>query len=110
MRTLPFTIGLSLVVVAGSGFLILRPDHSLERISLQGRATTDSLFAYANAQGRCPENLRELGLEAPLSDHGPFTYRSFRKGAICILSAGSYAKDGEEVWWQWPPGHWYIDQ
>ncbi len=110
MKTLPITIGIGAVVLLGAGYLRYAPDWSFEHIRTRGQATADSLTAYAGAHGKCPAGLAELGLAAPSAQYGAFTYRTYRNGSTCELSTGDYFKDGEVIWWQWPPGEWYINR
>ena len=90
--------------------ILFSKDRTDEQMRALGAPLADSLAAYIRAHHACPPTLEAIGLASPSTKFGPFTYRTWDRGAKCQISVGVYAHDGFEDYWLYPPGDWYSNR
>ena len=90
--------------------ILFSKDRTDEQMRALGAPLADSLAAYIRAHHACPPTLEAIGLASPSTKFGPFTYRTWDRGAKCQISVGLYARDGFEDYWLYPPGDWYSNR
>jgi hypothetical protein len=91
-------------------YILATKDRSEVQLRRIGKPLADSLDAYTRAHQACPPTLAAIGLVAPTTPYGPFTYRTWDGGTHCEISVGVYVRDGFQEYWLYPPGDWYSNR
>ena len=105
-----FALFAGAALVVAIALILFSKDRTDEQMRALGAPLADSLAAYIRARHACPASLEAIGLASPSTKFGPFTYRTWDRGAKCQISVGLYARDGFEDYWLYPPGDWYSNR
>jgi hypothetical protein len=103
----PFAAVAAIGVVAAVIVIVTTKDHTGPTLRKVGGAVADSLDRYTQHHHACPATLEAIGLAPPVTEVGPFRYRTWEDGRQCQFTAGVFARDGFEEYWVYPPGDWY---